>query len=53
MSTTVEDYPRTFLPEDLDPGSWESVQPWVEKLLARLWHDDAVITGIHHQHPCV
>lgn len=35
MSTTVEDYPRSFLPGELDTGNWETVQPWVEALLAR------------------
>ncbi len=33
MSANAE-FPRTFLPEDLDPGNWDAVEPWVVKLLA-------------------
>ena len=29
------EFPRTFLPEDIDLGDWDAVQPFVEKLLAR------------------
>ena len=29
------EFPRTFLPDDIDLGDWEAVQPWVEKLLDR------------------
>ena len=35
MSSTVDDYSRSFLPSELDTGSWDAVQPWVEALLAR------------------
>ena len=30
-----KEFPRTFLPDELDLGDWQAVQPWVEKLLER------------------
>ena len=33
MSTS--EFPRSFLPDELDLGDWAAVQPFVEKLLAR------------------
>ncbi len=30
-----KEFPRSFVPDDIDLGDWEAVQPWVEKLLER------------------
>ena len=35
MSEATLEFPRTFLPAEIDLGSWPAVQPWVERLLAR------------------
>jgi len=29
------EFPRTFVPDDIDLGDWAAVQPWVEELLER------------------
>lgn len=33
--TPVHEYPRTFLPADLELGAWGRTQPWLERLLER------------------
>ncbi len=33
--SSSKEFPRTFIPEDIDLGDWEAVQPWVERLLER------------------
>ena len=35
VTDTAPEFPRSFLPASLDLGDWESVQPFVEQLLAR------------------
>lgn len=31
----LKEYPRTFLPEDIDLGDWDAVEPWFHRLLER------------------
>jgi len=35
MSQATAEFPRTFLPADIDLGSWPEVEPWVVRLLER------------------